>query len=186
MGDVSCSDPQIRMSDDSRIHHRRTIRLPGRDYSAEGAYFVTACTINRDSLFGEIVDGHMCLNAVGNVVADTWRWLPLQYSYVTLDEWCVLPDHLHGILVLGPTTAPPVDGGATDGDVATGRRKRLGRLIGAFKTVSTKHINVLRNAPGAGVWQRGFWEHVVRDDADLARIRMYIRENAARLAGCLP
>ena len=170
------------MAEDSRIHHRRTIRLAARDYSADGAYFVTTCTINRVSLFGEIVDGHAHLNAVGKVVADTWRWLALQYSYVTLDEWCVMPDHLHGILVLGPRTAPPVDMGTTDGDIVTARRKPFGRLIGAFKTVSTKHINVLRNTPGARVWQRDFWEHVVRDDADLARIRMYIRENAARLA----
>ena len=59
------------------------------------------CTIDREPVFGAVVDGHVRLNALGDLVADGWRWLPRQYPYVSLDEWCVMPDHLHGILVLG-------------------------------------------------------------------------------------
>jgi len=80
---------------------------------------VTVCAINRAPVFGEIVDGQVQLNAVGKVVCDIWLWLPVQYPYVTLDEWCVMPDHLHGILALGP----PVDTLVTDGDVPKVRRK---------------------------------------------------------------
>jgi putative transposase len=132
-----------------------------------------------------MVDGHVRLNAFGEVVAHAWRWLPLQYRYVMLDEWCVRPDHLHGILVLGGSrtglggsrTAPTGDAVTTAVDVPRLRRKPLGGLIGAFKTVSTKQVNRLRITPGAVVWQRDFWDHVIRDEADLLRIRAYIRAN---------
>jgi putative transposase len=122
-------------ANDRPIHHRRTIRLPGWDYAADGAYFVTVCSNYRTDLFGEIVGGRMRLNAAGDVAARVW-----------------------------PLAAPI-------------RRKTVGRLIGAFKTVSTKHINQLHNTPGTVIWQRNFWEHIVRDVAELDRIRDYIREN---------
>jgi putative transposase len=169
------------MPDESYLFHRRTIRLPGRDYSADGAYFVTVCTANHESLFGQIVDGRCSLNTFGTVVADTWRWLPEQYRDVGLDEWCVMPDHLHGILVLGAATA--VAALTTDGLVPVVRRKPVGGLIGAFKTVSTKHINRLRNTPTAVVWQRDFWDHIIRDQTDLERVRVYIRESARVVIG---
>lgn len=170
---------------------RRNLRLPGWDYSGAGAYFVTLCTRERLDLFGAVVDGDMRLNAVGNIVTAAWRWLPLQYRYVILDEWCVMPDHLHGILVLtedggGSRTAPAAgatggDGPAAGnaGDVPPSARKPVGRLIGAFKTVSTKQVNRFRNTTGAILWQRNFWERVVRDDLEMNRIRNHIRQNAA-------
>jgi putative transposase len=89
-------DGQQRMPYDPRIHHRRSIRLPGWDYSANGAYFVTLCAASRAHLFGEIVDGHIGLNAIGTIVAETWQWLSSQYAYVVVDEWCVMPNHLTG------------------------------------------------------------------------------------------
>jgi REP element-mobilizing transposase RayT len=177
------------MTYEPRIHDRRTIRLSGWDYSAGGAYFVTLCTDRRAQLFGDIVDGHMRLDAVGTIVADSWRWLTSQYPYVTLDEWCIMPNHLHGILVLagrgGSRTAPTGDetlvAMSDGGDTAT-TRKTVGRLIGAFKTVSTKQINRMRHTPGTVVWQRNFWEHIVRDDGEIDRIRIYIRDNEVNLA----
>jgi REP element-mobilizing transposase RayT len=124
---------------DPRIHHRRTIRLSGWDYSAAGSYFVTVCANSRACLFGEIIGGRMRPNEVGAVVVETWRWLSTQYTYVVLDEWCV-------------------------------------------HAVSTKNINLLRDTPGAVVWQRSFWEHIVREAGEMDRIRDYIRENPARWA----
>ena len=112
--------------------------------------------------------------------------LESQYRHVTLDEWCLMPDHLHGILVLtdgaGGSHATTALARASTGvdDTAAGmERKPVGRLGGAFKTVSTKRKNFLRNTRGAVLWQRNFWDHVVRDDADLDRIRRYIRQNAS-------
>src|SRR5687768_249864 len=103
------------MPDSSYLFHRRTIRLPGRDYSADGGYFVTVCSANHEPLFGRIVNGIFAVNAFGKVVADTWRWLPEQYPHVTLDEWQLMPDYLHGILVLGGATR--VTTVTTDGDL---------------------------------------------------------------------
>jgi REP element-mobilizing transposase RayT len=189
--------------------NRRSIRLKGWDYGADGAYFVTICTRDRDRLFGTVGDGEMHLNDDGRIVADTWRWLPTRYD-VDLDEWCVMPNHLHAILVIrrggsrtaptprtAPTMAdrPPSDMGTAPTDTRTAptmldtgtvpttsdprRPKSIGRAIGAFKTVSTKHINLRRNTPGAVVWQRDFWDRVIRDAQEMDRIREYIRQNAA-------
>ena len=168
-------------------HSRRNLRLRGWDYSSPGAYFITVCAKDRLDVFGEIVGGEMRQSEIGEIVANTWRWLPSQYPHVILDEWCVMPDHLHGILVLTDREEFPDDGSTVgdhtepDGDRDTARRSRkaVGRLIGAFKTVSTKHVNRLRSTPRGMLWQRNFWERVIRDGAALDRIRRYIRENPA-------
>ncbi|MBN2099716.1 MAG: transposase [Dehalococcoidia bacterium] len=159
---------------DQDKHHRRSIRLGGYDYAQPGAYFVTICTYQRECLLGEIVDGNVRLSASGQIVADAWVWLAVQYPYVELDVSVVMPNHLHGVVVIrddvrrgGSRTAP------------TQGRKPLGRLIGAFKTVSTKRLNRSRLTPGAPLWQRDFYEHVIRTDAELMAIREYILANPA-------
>jgi REP-associated tyrosine transposase len=144
---------------------RKTIRLKGYDYSQAGAYFVTICARNRSCLFGEIVDGEMRSNACGRIVGDSWQWLPHRFAYVEVDAWIVMPNHLHGILVIHDDAYQP-----------------LARLIGAFKTVSARRINIHRDMQGASVWQRGYYEHVVRDEKSLNRIRQYIADNPAHWA----
>jgi len=165
-------------------HHRRTIRLQGYDYTSAGAYFITVCTHQRQCLLGEIVEGEMQLNKFGNVVANTCVWLETQYSYVHCDAWIVMPNHLHGILVL---TDNPVRGVSRSRSVSFGDNppttvngtncKSLGRLVGAFKTVSTKQINLIRDTPGTVVWQRNYYENIIRNEASLHRIRQYIYNN---------
>lgn len=155
-------------------HHRRSIRLKGYDYAQAGAYFVTMCTQNRTCLFGDVVDGQMRLNEYGQVVADSWLWLSARYPYVNQDEWVVMPNHLHGIMIL---TEPDGMGGSRT--APTENRKPIGRLIGAFKTVSTKRLNAMRNTPGVPVWQRNYYEHIVRSEESLDRIRRYIVDNPA-------
>ena len=175
-------------------------------------YFITICTYQRQCLLGEIVDGEMQLSEFGQIVSDTYLWLASQYPYVYLDQWIVMPNHLHGIIGLtadsrgvansrkggsrtaltrgvtddsrgvaddsrgvtddsrrGGSRTAPTDGGT--------KRKPLGRLIGAFKTVSTKHINILRDTPGTPVWQRNYYEHIIRNEEALQQIRQYIRNN---------
>ncbi len=164
---------------DPEKHHRRSIRLKGYDYSQAGAYFITIVTQGRVCMFGDVVDGAMCLNDTGRIVAEVWQWLATQYDYVMLDAWVVMPNHLHGIMVI---TDP--DGDADQGRggsrTAPTRRKSVGRLVGAFKTVSTKRINERHGTPGAVVWQRNYYEHIIRGAASLARIRRYIATNPSR------
>jgi REP element-mobilizing transposase RayT len=176
---------------DPQKHHRRSIRLQGYDYTRAGAYFVTLVTHDRACLFGNVVNGVMQLNPWGNIAAQTWEWLATQYPYVDLDAWVIMPNHVHGILVI--TNAPvgarrdalpghhDAPGPGPSAPVPT-RRKPLGQLIGAFKTVSAKHINLSRATPGLPVWQRNYYEHIIRDTVALARIRQYIANNPLKWA----
>ena len=163
------------MGFDPDKHHRRSLRLKGHDYAQPGAYFVTVCTRDRAYLFGHVVNGEMRLNEYGQIVADTWKWLAVQYPYVELDVSVVMPNHLHGIVVIRDDVRRGVSRNAP-----TWARKPLGRLIGVFKTVSTKRINILHSTQGMPLWQRDFYEHVVRNEAELMAIREYVLANPAR------
>jgi len=157
-------------------HNRHSIRLKDYDYSQAGTCFITICVQNRECLLGEIVGDEMQLSEFGKTVAECWEWLPQQYSYLELDYWVIMPNHLHGIIVIdedrrgGSRTAP------------TMTRKPLGRLIGAFKTVSTKQINEFRHTPGQTFWQRNYYEHIIRNETDLNQTRQYIVNNPLQWA----
>ncbi len=165
--------PFLDMHYDPDKHHRRSIRLADYDYKQSGAYFITVCAKHRQCLFGEIADGEMRLNELGRAVEECWEWLAQRYQQVSLDAWIIMPNHLHGVIVLDDFNK----GGSRTAPTPEIRPKPLGRLIGAFKTVSTKKINVLRRAPGAPVWQRNYYEHVIRSEDEWHRIRTYIEEN---------
>ena len=138
-----------------------------------GAYFVTIVAFQRECLFGEIVDGEMKLNDFGNMIADTRKWLENQYPYVESLHSVVMPNHLHGLLMIHDN-----DGRGGSRSAPTGyKRKPLGRLIGAFKTVSTKQINLLRHTEGAVVWQRNYYEHIIRNEREMDNIWKYIEAN---------
>ncbi len=214
-------------------HHRRSLRLRGYNYAQPGAYFVTICTHDRRPLFGEVIDGQMVLHTCGMIVSMCWQELPNHYARVMLDAFVVMPDHVHGVIILmdhpsvgaGPVGAGPVGTGwvVGVGPVGAGLRPAptttptprpaptptptprpaptpiptphpapttpypdppkthsLSEIIRAFKSFSARRINALHGTPGLPVWQRGFYDHVIRDDAGLARIREYIVTNPAR------
>lgn len=178
------------------VHHRRSIRLEGYDYRQDGAYFVTVCVAGMVCVLGEAVGDSVRLNAWGQVVEECWQWLAQQYPYVELDEWVVMPNHFHGILVIvggndfgrGGSRAAPTDNTVTNNapevvpltSIVPIKRKPLGQLIGAFKTVSTKRINEMRGTPGQALWQRNYWEHIIRSEIAMNHIRGYIQTNPAR------
>jgi len=138
---------------------------------------------DRECVLGNVVGSQMQLNDWGRVADECWMWLADQYPYVTLDASVIMPNHLHGIIVIddGGDDARTGDSRIAPTDAPT-TRKPLGRLVGAFKTVSTKRINEMRGTPGAVFWQRNYWEHVICNEADLNRIRAYIQNNPARWA----
>ena len=156
------------------MHHRRTIHLPGYDYAKPGGYFATMVTQDRALLFGDIIDGEMRLNEFGIIADETWRWLAGQYPYVDLDVWTIMPNHVHGILMIKPIACR---GGSIPGGGPAPIVKPLGQLIGAFKTVSAKRINLARCTPGVPVWQRNYYEHIIRDEKEMDAIRRYIQNN---------
>lgn len=152
------------------------------DYSEFGSYFVTICTRNRACVLGEIYDGKVLLNKSGEIVAEAWLWLENHYRHVELDQWLIMPNHLHGIILIGEK---PCRGASRSALIPGGSRtaptlappKPLGRLIGSFKTVSTKRINETLRTPGKAFWQRNYYEHVIRSERSLNAIRQYIEAN---------
>jgi len=132
---------------DPAIHRRRSIRLQGYDYSQAGAYFVTICTRNRECVFGETADGAMRLNEAGRIVADEWLKTTAILDEIELDEWVVMPNHFHGILVIGDCRntarrAPTAEqfGHPVAGSIPT--------IVRSFKSAVTKRINELCQTPG--------------------------------------
>lgn len=147
------------------IHHRRSIRLKEYDYAEVGAYFVTICAFQRDCLFGEVVGGEMQLNEFGMILEDAWADLPKHYSHAELDQFVIMPNHVHGIVVVKEMaeTSPKQHG--------------FPEIIRAFKSFSAKRINQLRNNAGCPVWQRNYYERVIRNESELTRAREYIVNN---------
>ncbi|MBC7234050.1 MAG: transposase [Chloroflexi bacterium] len=194
------------MKYDPDLQRRRSIRLKGYDYSQSGAYFVTICVQDRTCLFGEVINGEMRLNEWGQVVQAAWQDLPNHLSHVQLDEFVVMPNHVHGIIMItddadhvGAGSKPTLRAGSkptpraglepaptttttvcTDAD--TRKRHGLPEIVRQFKTFSARRINECRHTPGSPVWQRNYYEHVIRDEEDLQRIRQYIVDNPANWA----
>jgi putative transposase len=232
------------------IHHRRSIRLKGHDYTQPAAYFVTLCTHEWAHLFGKVVDGAMQLNECGEIVRTEWFQTAVVRPYVVLnlDEFVVMPNHIHGIIWIvgndngddgvdnGSDARDDGSGGDTprnDGDGSGGAGRRddgagsrggtvgaqrrcaptfapknatfppgaapqsagrairgatptnvvpgsLGAIIRSFKSAVTRRINIMRNTPGAPVWQRNYYEHIIRTDRALNAIRRYIADNPRR------
>jgi REP element-mobilizing transposase RayT len=156
-------------------HHRRSLRLPHYDYASQGAYFITVCVHQQVCLFGTVDDGCIHLTQAGQMIDTAWQGLPQRFSAVVLDAYVVMPNHLHGIVVLTDLSltltsqsTPPL----------------LGRVVGAFKSLTTNaYIAGVRDhgwpAFAGRLWQRNYYEHVVRDEVSLQHIREYIDGNPA-------
>ncbi|CAG0982487.1 hypothetical protein ANAEL_01829 [Anaerolineales bacterium] len=177
------------MTFNSDIHHRRSIRLKDYDYSRAGAYFVTICAFQRECLFGEIIEGKMHLNTLGLKVVECWQRLADHFPHLTLDESVIMPNHFHGIVHIGDTPdfgSPQADSGEAGESLASPLHLpllqgtvagSLGAIVQNFKSVSTRKINVLRQNRGCPLWQRNYYERVIRNETELARAREYIANN---------
>ena len=163
-------------------HRRRSIRLKDYDYAQPGAYFVTICTHGRVCLFGDIVDGQMVFNPLGQIVHDEWLHTPEIRSEVELDAFQVMPNHFHAIVMVTHSPSPKPTVGAHGRAPLHRPPKSLGSIIAGFKAAATKRVNQLRGAPGIPVWQRNYYEHVIRDEGKLDTIRQYIVDNPAKWA----
>ena len=167
-------------------HHRRSIRLRGYDYREAGAYFVTICARDRMSMFGEVVDGRMRLNDQGIMVRTIWEEIPDHYGHVDLDSFVVMPNHIHGIIVLVGATPRGRPGGGPEPGQAQGPAPTaslsLPDVVHRFKTLTTKRYadGVTQHGwppfPGR-LWQRNYYEHIIRDEGELNITRQYIRDS---------
>lgn len=167
------------------MHHRRSIRLKDYDYTQNGAYFVTICTHERLYLFGDVVDGAMVANAWGEIVTEEWEQTAITRPNVESDAFVVMPNHVHGVIVITESVgaqciAPlPPKRGATPNNVPA---NSLGAIVRAFKSAVTRRINRLPDAPGHPIWQRNYYEHILRSEESLNQIRAYVASNPVKWA----
>jgi REP element-mobilizing transposase RayT len=177
--------PQIIMPKfDPKIHHRKSIRLKGFDYSSAGAYYVTIVTWHRDCLFGEVVqpkfptEAYVNLSAPGKIADECWRAIPDHFPSVELGAYMVMPNHVHGIIVINGLSV-----GATQWVAPTSHKIRpngpkrgsLGAIIGSYKMAVTRRIQHELNFKS--VWQRNYHDHIIRDETDLQNKTDYIEAN---------
>ena len=175
------------MKFDPDKHHRRSVRLQGYDYSQDGIYFITICAINRECIFGEIdnnipvgaglaparikgrpqgsplhAPAHIELTEIGQIIDTHWRNIPNQYNNIQIDEYVIMPNHIHGILIKRATVT-------------------LGRVVGSFKSKCAidylKYIRRNNLNKSAKIWQRSFYDHIIRNERSLYKICKYIINN---------
>lgn len=183
-------------------HHRHSIRLPGYDYTLPGAYFVTICVRDRECLLGEVVGEETRLSAFGQIAHSFWTQVVAHFPGVAVDVFTIMPNHLHALIVIqepskvvgsgeeDEETSPLQDARGGDEDCGraapavqpTTERPSLGQIVAYYKYQTTVQVNQLRDMPGVPFWQRNYWEHVIRNEASLNRIREYIDNNPARWA----
>lgn len=159
---------------------RHSIRLSNYDYSQAGLYFLTICMNNRKCIFGDIINGKIKLNKFGDIVEREWIKSSIIRDEISLDEWVIMPNHFHGIVNIkghnkhmGDPPVAPTTSGKPNGPNA----HSIGSLVAGFKSSVTTRINKILGTPGKKLWQRNYWEHIIRNEQELNRIRLYIIEN---------
>ena len=166
------------------FNNRKLNRLQEYDYSQPGYYFITLCTKNRQNIFGKYVgadgcrpnknNGEIKLNRYGLIVDEELKNSEKIRNEIELDQYVIMPNHLHAIIVInrGLSGGRP---SAPTGNIY--QKQTLSSFVAGFKSVVTKRVNILRNTPGQPVWQRSFYDHVIRNERSLQSIREYIINN---------
>ena len=160
-------------------HHRRSIRLKEYDYTNPNWYYVTICTYNRNNIFGEVKNGKAILNEFGKIVDEEWLRTKEIRNNIDLDCHVIMPNHFHGILIIESRDTARCVPTKENENRKFGELQRgsLSAIIRSFKSAITKRINELRKSPNKEVWQKGFYEHIIRNETDLFNIRKYIELN---------
>jgi len=177
-------------NDQKPLIHRKSTRLIKYDYSLPGYYFITICSQDRQYLFGKIVNEKMKLNNIGKTIDGYWHKLPEKFNNILLDKHTVMPNHLHGIIVINDDVAnntvgaPPVGARTNNVHQRAGTRPAptIGNIVGTFKSITTnQYIQNVKNNNwppfNKRVWQRNYYEHVIRNEEELNKIRQYIIDN---------
>jgi REP element-mobilizing transposase RayT len=172
---------------DPQKHHRRSIRLREYDYSQTGFYFITICVHERQCLFGEIINGQLQLNKYGEIAHNEWENTAKIRKNVSLDVFVIMPNHVHGIVVIHDNNRRGTMPRALEKDTAhhAPTLEQFGKptsnsiptIIRSYKATVTKQVNQLRNTLGAQFWQRNYYEHIIRNEKELSNIRQYIVNN---------
>ena len=180
---------------DPRLHHRRSIRLKDFDYSLPGDYFLTICTQDKHCLLGSVIQGRVCLSPAGMMVSEVWRNIPTRHPGVELDTFVVMPNHIHGIVrILYPNAGPRNFDGRTQRSAPTrrsgcsggpprGSGPHLAEIVRRFKSITTGLYRQDAGKPGwraiqRRLWQRNYFERLIRNREELNAKRIYIDNNS--------
>ncbi|MHC1781452.1 MAG: transposase [Anaerolineaceae bacterium] len=167
------------------LHHRHSIRLPGYDYSQAGVYFITICTYEKEPLFGTVTGGKMVLNEYGLLIESEWKRIPNRFPLLLLGVFMIMPNHTHGIIKfmekshVGARQGAEINSDNCSFASPLPANPSLGMVVGAFKSTSARLFNGLRHSPSYPVWQRNYYEHIIRDDDSYLQIVEYILSNPA-------
>jgi REP element-mobilizing transposase RayT len=195
------------------IHNRRSIRLQGYDYSLSGAYFLTICTYKKEHVFGEIVNGEIKLNLIGQYALQQWNKIPQRFPIVELEEFIIMPNHIHGIIIIRNGRCEGLDYGPPNSkrDSLSDRRGEgsdntprippkvslsdpsplhqnqpqsngtrpgsVGAIVQNFKSSTSRKINTMPGMKNIKIWQVNYYDHIIRNEEDHARIVEYIQKN---------
>ncbi len=171
------------MSGDKHRPKRRSIRLKGYDYTQPGAYFVTICTHHHQPIFGRVEGDEVILNEFGIIAESEWIRSGDLREELQCVEHVVMPNHLHGIVTIAVVNRHVVKTVGAHGRAPLHRPARsLGSFVAGFKSIVTRRVNRLRGRPGEPLWQRNYYERVIRDEEELNRAREYIRDNPLKWA----
>ena len=164
---------------DPQTHHRHSVRLPGHDYAGGGVYFLTICAHAKKSLFGRVVDGQMRINRLGRVVQRQWSRTIMLRPRVQQNAFVVMPNHVHAVVSIQQDHAGTARRAPTP-QFGRPMSRALSTIVRSFKSAATKQIRQMLKSPGIVVWQRNYYEHIVRSDDELSRIRWYVQTNPER------
>ncbi len=165
--------------------HRRSIRIKGYNYASSGAYFITICTNKHEQLFGEIVNGKMELNECGKIVQSEWIKTGILRSNIEIDAFIIMPNHIHGIIFIHDDSGVMHHGHGHRDPTYRAQTEQFGKptsntiptIIRGYKSAVTSRINKINNTPRVKVWQRNYWEHIIRNDQSMNHLQEYIQNN---------
>jgi putative transposase len=158
-------------------HHRRSIRLREYDYSQPGSYFITVCTSDKAPLFGEIIEGEMVLNDFGKIVEKEILKTESFRNNIEIDKYVIMPNHVHLIIVIWPSRTGTARRAPTVERFGKPIRNSIPTIVRSLKSAITRQINILRHISNHSIWQRNYYEHIVRNEGELNKIRCYIINN---------
>ncbi|HQW51717.1 MAG TPA: hypothetical protein PL082_06635 [Tepidiformaceae bacterium] len=158
-------------------------RAPHFDYRSVGAYFLTVVTYQRQPIFGEVIDGRVALNAAGRLVAREWRTTEQRRRNLRLDDFVVMPNHVHGIIHITTELPRPRDADESDSPPLRSPSHSVGAVMRGFKAATTAELNRLAECPGRPLWQANYHDRILRTEREVAAARRYIRMNPANWPG---
>ena len=158
-------------------YNTKSNRLKEYDYSQPAWYFVTICTKDKAHHFGKICNAKPKLSPIGEITQTTWFEIPNHFPNVEIDEFTIMPNHVHGIIIINERRATACCGSTKEPEFGKIIKGSLGVIVRSFKSAVTKRVNEMNEEKRPSIWQSNYYDNIIRNERDLDRIRKYIKQN---------